>query len=156
MNAKTHDAESGSSRGSSWVDSCAGLTPSSRRNFLRFSRWQLLWAVSLATIAITRECGLEFAWATREGVAVGLTAIPFVLAGLTLWAYVRFVRSADELTQKIQAEALKVAVALVVLYLSVHPLAERLGAGATEFPTPLLFILMGHFLGQNLAARRYR
>jgi hypothetical protein len=156
MNAEIHEAGSASSPGNSWVDRCAGLAPSNRRNFLSFSRWQLLWIVSLAMVAIMREFGLEFAWATREGVAVGLAAIPFVLAGLTLWAYARFVRSADELTQKIQAEALKMAVALVVLYLSVHPLAERLGAGPTEFPTPLLFILMGHALGQTLAARRYR
>lgn len=101
MNAKTHDAGSGSSTGSSRVDSCAGLTPSNRRKFLTFSRWQLLWVVSLATVAIPREFGLDFEWANREGVALGLAAIPFVLAGLTLWADVRFVRSADELTQKI-------------------------------------------------------
>lgn len=48
------------------------------------------------------------------------------------------------------------AVAFVVLYLSLHPLAERLGASPTEFPTPLLFILIGHLFGQTLAARRYR
>ncbi len=156
MKAETPDTGSGSSAGNSWVDNCAGLTPSSRRNFLRFSRWQALWAASLAAVALSREFGLGFAWTDREDVAVGAAAILFVLAGLTLRAYVRFVRSADELTQKIQAEALEVAVAFVVLYLSVHPLAERLGAGPTEFPTPLLFILMGHFFGQTIAARRYR
>ena len=156
MKTETQNVESGSSSWSLWVDRCAGLTSSNRRNFLSFSRWQLLWIVSLATVAFTREFDLEVEWASREGVATGLAAIPFVLAGLTLWAYVRFVRSADELTQKIQADALKLAVAFVVLYLSVHPLAERLGAGPSEFPTPLIFILMGQFFGQTLAARRYR
>lgn len=156
MKAEIQDAELSPSMWSVWVDRCAGLTSSNRRNFLSFSRWQFLWVLSLAVVAVTSEFGLEPEWASREGVATGLAAIPFVLAGVTLWAYGRFVRSADELTQKIQADALKMAVAFVVVYLSVHPLAERLGAGPTEFPTPLFFILIGHLFGQTLAARRYR
>lgn len=156
MNAETENTESVSSVWSLWVDGCAGLKTTDRRNFLSFSRWQLFWVLSLATIAVTREFGLEFEWANQAGVAVGLAAVPFVLAALTMFAYRRFLRSADELAQKIQAEALQMAVAFVVLYLSVHPLAERLGAGPSEFPTPLLVILIGHGLGQTFAARRYR
>lgn len=44
----------------------------------------------------------------------------------------------------------------MVLYFSAHPLADRLGAGPMEFPAPLLFILIGHFLGLMFAAKRYR
>lgn len=156
MNAETQNDDSGSSIWSLWVDGCAGLKPSDRRNFLSLSRWQLMWALSLAAVAFAREFGIQFEWATGDGVAAGLAAIPFVFACLTLRAYARFLGSADELAQKIQAEGLKMALAAVILYLSVHPLVEKLGVGPTEFPTPLLFILLGHFLGQTLAARRYR
>ena len=84
MNAETQNTEPGSSIWSLWVDRCAGLKSSDRRNFLNFSRWQLLWALSLAVAAITGEFGIGFEWATRDGVATGLAAIPFVLACLTL------------------------------------------------------------------------
>jgi hypothetical protein len=139
-----------------WVNTCAGLTPDSRRNFRTFSRWQATWAVSLAVIAFAHEFANRLEFATTPGVITSLTAIQFVLACLTLRAYARFVRSADELTQKIQAESLKASVAVVVLYVSLHPLAEQLGAGATQFPTLLFLLLAGHAVGQTLAARRYR
>lgn len=156
MNARPQHGESRSSLWSQWVGSCAGLTSGSRRHFVSFTVWELLWAASLATVAFAREFDMEPEFTNLGGVAIALAAIPFALACLTLRAYARFLRSADELTQKIQMEGLKMGLVFVVIYLSVHPLAEHLGVGPTQFPTPLFLVLIGHGLGQVLAARRYR
>lgn len=112
--------------------------------------WLLAWVVSdvlLTLIPVTLPL--------RAMVAL----LPLPAFGWFLWRYVRYIRSMDELRQRIELEALALAFPLTVALLMLLGQLQRARAGAggvaitSEF---WLYLACFYLLGRGIAERRYR
>lgn len=132
---------------------CAGsMTPTDRRNSRRFTIWLLSWAVCVAaaTISLAAEGGPggPLAWV--------VAIVPDLVGVGALLAYVRFLRQADELLQKIQLEGLAFGFGVGVVVAMGYRLLERAGAPRLDIDDPVVLMMFAWALGQFLARRRYR
>jgi len=152
MNAEPKNADTTAQDWLCTIQSCGGMTKTDHRHYLRFTYWVFAWFVSF----LSASFALRLEIANQHSIALVIIAIPLTISAFTLRAYSRFYHGADELTQKIQLEGLKIAMATGVF---VTPLFELLGvAGIHHFKimTPLGIMGVAYSIGQILAARRYR
>ena len=121
------------------------------RNYRRFSYWMLssLVVFSVATILIEREI------VGRDVIGWTLSMSAVVLMCAAVGAYVRFLRSADELLRKVHLEALAFAFGVGAVTMMGYRLAERLGAPDLDINDPLLVMMLTWVGGQWIGARRY-
>ena len=150
MMTDIHSSDTG--RRSWWemVKSCSG-TEIDRRNQYWFVAWLLAWAVSfvVANWALQADQGLT-------GPVVWLVAIaPNVFGIAGLFAYLRFLRMADELLRKIQLEGLAIGFGAGVVFAMGYQLLERAGAPQLQVSDPVGVMMVGWAVGQLLAMRRY-
>ena len=126
-------------------------TETDRRNQKQFTLWALLWAITLvASTWLLRE---EFFSAPLSW----LFAIVPSLVGLGgLFAYMRFLREADELVRKIELEGLAIGFGIGVLFLMGYQLLEQVGLPAISAHITAAVMLFAWLFGQVLARRRYR
>jgi hypothetical protein len=128
-----------------------GQTARDRRNGWRYTAWTFLWLFSLATVKFVLErTGLEgpLAWA--------VTAVPIILSLVALRAYLRFLREADELTRRVQLEAVAFGFAVgLIVHFAWFPLSQ-LGAPALDRSGLMTGMVVAYLAGMGVAARRYR
>lgn len=84
-----------------------------------------------------------------------IPAAALFLGVMTVRAYVRFLRNADELLRKIHLEALAIAFGTGAVFMPVYRLCERLGAPKLDSVDPLFVILLAWVFGQWFGGRRY-
>ena len=121
------------------------------RNYMRFTYWMLssLVVFSAATILFVREI-------VRPGVLAWMLSLAaVVLMSAAVWAYVHFLRHADELLRKVHLEALALAFGVGAVVMMGYRLAERLGAPDLDINDPLLVMMLTWLGGQWAGTRRY-
>jgi drug/metabolite transporter (DMT)-like permease len=127
-------------------------TPRDRRNQRRIIGWGFVWMAAWLAV----NFAIRFDHLTSAlGVATA-AAVPAVLGVLTVLAYRRFLREADELRRKIEVEALALSAGVGLVCGFTYFLLER---AALVSESGLLVILMvitfTHALGVFLGMRRY-
>jgi len=150
MNAETQNSIS---QPQSWwcsIQSCGGMTATDRRNYRRFNYWALAWAFSFVASHLVLE---EIV--TQEVMVFVILTIPTFLTLFALRAYARFFRLADELTQRIHLEGIKIGFCTGLFFLPPIWLYKQAGGPSLEM---LAFsgMILGFSIGLILAARRYR
>lgn len=121
-----------------------------RRNGWRYAGWALLWATSVAVVMfVLKETGLDgpLAWA--------ITTVPIALSFVVLRAYLRFLREADELTRRIQYEAIAFGFAVgLLVHFAWFPLS-LLGAPALDRSGIMPVMVLAYLVGMGVASWRY-
>jgi len=123
-----------------------------RRNQYRFIAWLMAWMLSYlgATWVLQADLGLT-------GTVVWLVAIaPNVFGIVGLFAYLRFLRMADELLRRIQLESLAIGFGAGVIFAMGYQLLELAGAPALRVSDPVVVMMVAWAVGQILSMRRYR
>ena len=133
------------------IKSCSG-TELDRRNEYRVSAWILAWAVSYVAASWTLKADLDLAtpliWI--------LVAVPNLIGVVAVFAYLRFLRMADELLRKIQLEGLALGFAAGVLVTPGYQLVEAAGAPQLGTNHIIVAMIFGWTIGQLLGIWRYR
>jgi hypothetical protein len=136
------------------ISGCAAMmTATDRRNYTRFSAWLAVWGLLFIVATLLLDSGvLASSDALRWTVAIAPGA-----GGVgVLFAYLRFLRAADELMQRVQIEGLALGFGVGVLFSMGYRLLERAGAPSLDINDPVLLMLVAWFLGQMVALRRYQ
>ncbi len=149
----TNIHNSNTDRRSWWklIKSCSG-TELDRRNQYRFIAWLMAWAVSFLAATWTLQANLGLSSPVSWLVAVA----PNVFGIGALFAYLRFLRMADELLRKIQLEGLALGFGAGVVFAVGYQLLDRAGAPQLQVSDPVVVMMVGWALGQLLGMRRYR
>lgn len=133
------------------AEACGG-TVRDRQNQRRIIAWSFLWMASW--VALVR--GIDNEWMPAGwpvALAVALTLLP---AALTLLAYRRFLREADELRRKIELDALALAFGVgVVGGMSYFALGRAGVVAMDDFLSVILAMVATHSLGVWIGHRRY-
>ena len=128
-----------------------GVTPRDRRNGWRYAGWAFLWMLSMMAVTLVlKRTGLSgpVAWA--------MTVVPIVLSFVVLRAYLRFLREADELTRRIQFEAIAFGFGVgVLVHFAWFPL-EQLGVPELDRPGVMVIMVLAYLVGMGIASRRYK
>ena len=134
----------------SFLDRC--LAPArDRKNQRRVILWSLVWILGwmIVMVAAKRE------WLTDWQVAAG-TALTLVPAILTIGAYRRYLRQADELHRKIELEALALSFGVGVIGgITYYPLALGGVVEMSDYLFVVLAMVATHAVGVLLGHRRY-
>lgn len=130
---------------------CGDLTERDRRNQRLYLIWAFVWMSSftLATLLLAYQ-----PWplgAFRYVVAL----IPTGLGVGAMFAFVRFLREADELQRQIQMEALAWGFGCGAVFMIGYRLLERAGFPAIDTSDPLLLMVVAWALAVILLSRRY-
>jgi hypothetical protein len=141
-----------SGAGRSWMWGASGdLTPRDAANYSRFGAWCLGWAASFAVATLALDSGRLPPGALAWVVAV----VPTLVGAGAVWSYVRFVRGADELLQRIHLEALAWGFGVGALFMMGYRLLERAGAPDLDINDPLLVMGLTWVAVLLRSARRY-
>lgn len=133
------------------IRNCAG-TELDRRNQNRFLAWTFAWAVTFVAASLTLKADLELASPVNWVLAV----VPTVVSIGAVFAYLRFLRMADELLRKIQLGGLAMGFAAGVVVTAGYPLFEAVGARQLQADDVLLVMVFAWMLGQFVGMWRYR
>ncbi|MEE8243945.1 MAG: hypothetical protein V3R27_03040 [Pseudomonadales bacterium] len=151
-NDMSHDAQTGDAQRKGWwalILACSG-TAADRRNQYIFLGWLFAWAVSF----------LAATWALKfldlQGIAAWLLAIaPNVFSIGALFAYLHFLRMADELIRQIQLEGLAFGFGAGAIFAMGYQLMEHAGAPELHVGDPVVVMMVAWALGQLIGMRRY-
>ena len=127
-------------------------TETDRRNRYRFLGWTIVWVAAFLAASWTLRSDAELAVPVRWAIAIG----PIVLGVPALLAYLRFLRTADELVRKIQLDGLAFGFCAGVFFGIGYRLLERVGAPEIDSAMTVAVMSIAWALGQYLASRRYR
>lgn len=133
------------------IKSCSG-TELDRRNENRFAGWLFAWAVSYVAASWTLKADFDLA----SPLIWSLVVAPNVIAIVAVFAYLRFLRMADELLRKIQLEGLALGFAAGVLVTAGYQLAEAAGAPQLETDHIIVVMIFSWTAGQLHGIWRYR
>lgn len=134
-----------------FCSACTQLTARDRRNQWRTLGWLFVWMVSFLSVAFAiRTEALPAGLWTYLAIA-GSTALGLV----TVLAYMRFIRQADELQRKIQLEALALGFAGGFVAQFAFSLIERVGIMEVDIGDPFLVMCICFAVGLFVGARRY-
>ena len=133
------------------IKGCSG-TEIDRRNQYWFSAWTLAWAVSYVAASWTLKGDSDLA----TPLVWLLVAVPNIVAIGVVFAYLRFLRMADELLRKIQLEGLALGFAAGVLVTAGYQLVEAAGAPQLETDHIIVVMIFSWTIGQLLGIWRYR
>lgn len=133
------------------IQGCTG-TLRDKRNSRRFTLWCLAWAVTYVGAHWTLKADMDLATPLVWLLAV----VPILIMIATVFSYMHFLRSADELLQKIQMQGLAMGFGAAVVFVTGYQLLEA--AGASEMQTDHLLIVMmfSWVAGQLHGLWRYR
>ena len=136
-----------------WAWGCsAELGPGDYANYRRFLLLTLAWVASLL-LTVT---GLN-AWGDALGpVGYAVALVPTALFLAVIWAYVRFLREADELTRKIQVQAMAVGFGAALVCLLGYPVLEKVGAPPLDLDLLVLPMMLAYVVAVYRQQRRYR
>ncbi len=126
-------------------------TEADRKNQKRFVLWMFLWAITLVAAAWLLKgeyLQAPFSWL--------IAGVPSVLGLIGLSAYLRFLREADELVQKIELEGLAIGFGVGVLFIIGYQLLELVGLPAIPARKIGAVMLFAWVFGQVIARSRYR
>lgn len=128
------------------------MTPRDRRNMLRYVALMAAWAAAflggMALIERDVVAGGPIGW--------GLAALNLALAAAVLFAYVRYLREADELQRRIHIEALALGIGGGWLAFAGYRLFELLGAPFADRGSVVVVMAIFYMVGFVLGQRRYR
>ncbi len=133
---------------SSWCET----TPKDRANGHRVMRWSLAWAAMM----LTASAASSFNW--FDGRIAGLVgAVLSALLGVfTVRAYRHFLKETDELRQKIELEALGIALGVGVVggttYMQV---ANSLDSGEPRLSVVIAGMMVAYSIAVGVGRRRY-
>lgn len=127
------------------------LSQSDTRNMQRFSAWCMAWAVAFVAAIFAFERGV----APGSPAAWLLVAVPTLIGFLTVRAYLRFLREADELQRRIQFEGLAFGFGVGVLCMMSYRLLERAGWPKLDINDTFVVMMLGWAFGVFRGARRY-
>lgn len=133
------------------IKQCSG-TAADRRNQYRFLAWTLLWAI--AFLAATWVLRSDFGLAQPLAFAVALIPTGFGIGAV--FAYLRFLRMADELVRQIQLQGIAFAFGVSFIFAMGYQLFEHAGAPVMSVSDFVLVMSVGWIVGQLLAIGRYR
>ena len=133
------------------IKSCSG-TELDRRNQNRFAGWLFAWAVSYVAASWTLKADFDLA----SPLIWSLVVAPNVIAIVAVFAYLRFLRMADDLLRKIQLEGLALGFAAGVLVTAGYQLAEAAGAPQLETDHIIVVMIFSWTAGQLHGIWRYR
>ncbi len=133
-----------------WTSWCGDLTERDRRNQIRFALWSLAWMACFVAAFIS----LRKEW-VPDALVYPVVLFPTALGGCALWAFVRFLREADELQRKIQLEALGWGFGCGALFMIGYRLLERVGLPRLDSSDPLLVMVLVWAGATWILARRY-
>ena len=139
---------------SSWrcvLESAFGDTPDDRRNLILFATLIIAWALSQRFASYWIENS-----ETTLLSSLAVAAVPFLFAVLTLLSYLKYLRGADELAQKVQLEGLALGFGIGIMYGFGAELLGSTGIYDTRENTMQIVMLVSWALGQLFAAWRYR
>lgn len=158
MDAKHMDAAHGDTEDRTrlpwWAWGCHGeLGPGDVANYRRFMLFTLLWVAVFLPLIFTLKTWGE---ALPQAAAYGLALLPTVAYLAVVWAYVRFLRHADELTRKIHQEGMVIGFGAGVVTLLGYPVFEAAGAPPGDLAYALMPMIVGYVFGILRAQRRYR
>ncbi len=126
-------------------------SPQDRRNQFRFVWWTLGWAVSF--VAATFLLVEEVVTGPTRWVVVALPALVLVQ---TVRTYIRFLRETDELTRRIQLDALATAFGITVVGLMGYSLVTVAGGPELGVDGLITAPMVIWALSQFVASLRYR
>jgi hypothetical protein len=126
---------------------CASGTAQDRENQYRFVAWCLAWAVLFTFGNQILKAHSDLAWPLAWTIAV----IPSLVGVGAVLAYLRFLRMADELIQKMQMEGLAFGFGAGILFALGYDIFEEAGAPHLEIDDLLLVLMGGWMIGQMLA-----
>lgn len=138
-------------RESSWACWWADATPRDWRNLRRLLLTLAAWAVSFVGGAQLLKRGLI----GSEPVAWLLAGLPALLAVLSVMAYGRYLREADELQRMIHLRALGLGFGAGWLAVAGYRLFERMGAPPVDRGDVALVMAGAYTVGILLGVRRY-
>jgi cbb3-type cytochrome oxidase subunit 1 len=149
----TESQDAGSERSSLWqaIVSCSG-TAADRRNQYRFVAWLSGWAVTFLAATWLLETYDDLGRAVAWSVAV----VPNLFAVAALFAYLRFLREADELVRRIQLEGLAFGFGAGVIFAMAYFTLKRLGVPQLTGDQMVFVMMMAWVTGQLAATWRYR
>ena len=142
-----------STRMSFWeVLKCGSGTARDRRNQYVYLAWLVAWAIAFVGgkwILVNRMPESEvFAWI--------LAVLPTLMLVGAVFAYIKFLREADELIRKIQMDALAVAFGIGVIMGLAYETLELVGVPLAEPSLIAVTMMVVWSLAQFDAIRRYR
>ena len=145
--------EAGEEKPSIWraIVACSG-TAADRRNQYRFVAWLAGWAVSFVAATWLLETYDELGRGTAWSIAV----VPNLFAIAALFAYLRFLREADELVRRIQLEGLAFGFGAGVIFAMAYFTLERLGVPQLTGDRVVFVMMMAWVVGQLAATWRFR
>ena len=145
--------EGAETRMSFWAALSAGCgTPEDRKNQLAFVCWSVVWVLTLAAAVFYLENNPEF----QDPAAWAVASIPIVLSIGIVFAFLRFLRNADEFIQKIQIEGLAVGFGTGVVFGIGYRILERVGAPEMSASDLVVVMTIGWMAGQIAGVWRYR
>ena len=133
------------------IKACSG-TELDRRNPYRFTAWTFAWTLSYVAASWVLKADLDLA----TPLVWLLAAAPNVIAVVAVFAYLRFLRMADELMRRIQLEGLAIGFGCGVFFAAGYPLFERAGAPPVDSNDLLMVMMLGWVGGQLYSMGRYR
>lgn len=147
--SQSHDNE----RLSWWqvIRSCSG-TAIDKRNQLVFVAWSFAWAITY--VGVSRLLGSDSG--VNGTMAWLLAGIPIAISIVACLAYLRFLRMADELMQKIQMEGLATGFAAGLVFILGYQVLERAGAPVLDNDSTLQVMCAAWAAGQFIGVWRYR
>lgn len=134
------------------VITCSSGTPQDVQNQLRFVAWCAGWGAFFLASNWALQSDYEFS----APVAWFIAVVPGVFGIGAVLAYMKFLRMADELMQKIQLEGLAVGFGIGLIFGLGYQVLEKAGAPHLEIDDLALVLMGGWMLGQIVATRRYR
>lgn len=136
-----------------WAWGCsAELGPGDYANYRRFLLLTLAWVASLL-LTVT---GLN-TWGNALGpVRYAVALVPTVVFLAAIGAYVRFLREADELTRKIQVQAMAVGFGAALVCLMGYPVLEKVGAPPLDLDLLVMPMMLAYVVTVYRQQRRYR
>jgi len=148
------DVQGGSpDRMSFWqaVIACSG-TAADRRNQYRFVIWLFIWAVTFVGATWVLDSAEHLSATLAWSVAI----LPNFFSILALFAYLRFLREADELVRRIQLEGLAFGFGAGVIISMAYFTLERVGIPGLTSDRTVFIMMIGWAVGQLAATWRYR
>ncbi len=137
---------------------CYGGTPRDRANSRRVMLWSVAWAGSMliASAVLLVDESRGFVGIPGQTWGVIAASISTLLGVATLGAYRRLLREADELRQKIELDALAIAVGVgVVGGLGCSMTTRSLGLGEPNLAIVIAAMLISYAIGVVIGHRRF-
>lgn len=118
-----------------------------RINVVLFA-WMICYLGVLLSLSWLRE---EVAW-----LAVVAATVPLVLLAIGIVAFARFLQTADELTRKIQLDAMAIGFGAGLFVMFVYDMLSRFEVLTSEVSDPILVMVLAYTGAILIAQRRYR